>query len=98
MQEPTLAKPQKAEHDRVSKHNTKSAIEQHRNIYSSPMEGVKVQLQLLHTGEVYKRRLAKLEQKKTSTRAARYIIPTDHLGKDQNSKQDSSKSYMLNFV
>lgn len=64
MQEPTLAKPQKAEHNPVSKHNTKSAIEQHRNIYSSPTEGVKVQFQLLHTGEVYKRRLAKLQQRK----------------------------------
>ena len=64
MQEATLAEHQKAEHDHIRKHNTKSAIEQHHNIYSSPMEGVKVQLQLLHTGEVYERRLAKPEQKK----------------------------------
>jgi len=68
------------------------------------MEGVKVQLQQLRTGEVCKRRLAKLGKKKeiknikrTSPKPARYSISTDCLGKDQNSK-DSSKNYMLNFT
>lgn len=62
MQEPTLAKHQKAEHDCISKCNKKSAIELHNNIYSSPMEGLKIQLKLLCTAEKYERRLTKLEQ------------------------------------
>lgn len=116
MQEPTLAKHQKAEHYCISKSNKKSAIELHNNIYSSPMEGLKIQLKLLCTEEEYERRLAKLEQQqqknkqknttkqkqhtttKHSYKSRKIYIPKNHLEKDQNSKQDSSKSFMLNFM
>lgn len=59
-------------------------------------------MKLLHTGEVYKTRLAKPEgkkkkRKKASTRSARHVISTDHLGKEQNGEQGSNKSYTVTY-
>lgn len=87
MEEPTLAEHQKAEPDRISKHNAKSAMEQHHNIYSSSMEGVKVQLQLLCSGKVYERRLAKPGQQDFSRNSkVHYLNRSPGKGPEQQAR------------